>query len=734
MPSFTFTGFTAGSLVALSAALDDQSGSGSVPNWGQQNVASLSIETYESPTKVAPATVWFEATALSGFVVEEGAAPGETYDPSYHEITYIWTVRGAPLTSYTAPQNLVSGWNDPNVAYGKKVAFLFPDAANYTVDLWAIDRNGTTGTAVASISVANADSVYTGTNTICYSEEPGESWAGETPNCQRITSMAALESALNDGVPKRILFKRGSQVEDVKMRINNSRAPSYVGAWGTGPNPQLTPQANDFIFFQLTSGATNITELTVTDIDFRGRWDAASETGVADRSPFNLLANENNLHVSIAHCSFDGFSDIWLGAGSNLITTVTVADCTITNWRDYGFFVHGGGETNDSSRLAFVGCRITQNVDALCGGSKNGFYNTHGPIRYSDNSDVYIGKCDLFSRNGWSALSPDLAEQPCIRANHEAVIDRYLTVERTVCEGGWQVIALEGQNNNETEYPGNYLLDKVLLIGTAKTARFANLEYGGTTLRNVVAVVPNVPMYHFWIASFDFTVNNPVAANLAAPIALYSSSIINLRTAINDPNTTFTAQSNNGGFQNQTVENNVLHAPMIDTPVTPDLPIDLSQTIAGVTPRHKGVLFNPFPEETGSASAANAASFTHPYPAGTNQSYWQGLPSSDNRHAIRFGNAVYHAELGQLTVAYESGQIRITNKSGQAWSGSYGLKLDRKSQLPAIPSTYASPSSLALPRPMAGSPALNVQSLGYHAYDDFLGNARSVPVAGAFNA
>ena len=139
------------------------------------------------------------------------------------------------------------------------------------------------------------------------------------------------------------------------------------------------------------------------------------------------------------------------------------------------------------------------------------------------------------------------------------------------------------------------------------------------------------------------------------------------------------------------------------TPVTAPAPLDLSTPIGGVTPRYKGVHFNEFGQENGtfSSSIGNNGSFTLPYPAGTNQSYWQAIQSTDTQHRIRISNTTYHAERADFTVTYQASSVRITNTSGTNWSGTWQLRLDRKSLRSPIPATYASPATLPLPRPVS---------------------------------
>lgn len=727
MSTFTFKEFTIGSAVAFAAAQGPLSESASVPNWGQGATGSVDILTVAPASMAAPAGVWFEATNLGNFNVGIAPAQGEIYDPSFHEITYIWTVRGKPLPAFTAPENMVTGWNDPNLAYGKKVCFLFNDPGTYTVDLWAVDTTGATAIQEETITVLDPDDVYAGTDTICFSLNGG--WAEEKPGCLRITSVHALQNALDAAnAPPRVLFKRGQTVSDVDLFLDDGLL-GYVGAWGTGSNPVIRP-AYDKHAIQFWNSAAMV-EFTVTDIDFRGGWDAATETGLKDRSPFSFFTSPTDCQYTIANCTFDGFTALWLGTGFNHSAKMVFANNVITNWQDYGIFVHNAFD--DTTRFAVIGCRIMQNVAALNGGAKNGLYNNHGPLRIADMADCYFAINDFFSRNGWSGLGPDLADQPCLRFNHLATVNRSCSMDRCVCEGGFRTLAFEGQNNNTVETPSNIVLDKVLMIGTAKTVQaFIVTEFGGTTVRNTIGIMPDVPHYHglSWKGGVLYQMNQQTAINQATPMAIYGSTFFSMRSASNDPGHTWPVELDSNIFDTVTVENNVLHAPDMDTAVTPDLPLTLAGTIPGVTPRYGGVLFN-FDHESGtlSGNVSNGNSFTLDYPSGTNLAYWQTIEATDTAHMISVGE-FYYAARGDFTVTFQSSNIRITNTSGVTWPAgqAWNLRLDRKSMLPGLDASYASPSAaLQVPVVQTGSAGYRTADLGYQAYDDFYGTVRTSP-------
>ena len=212
MPSFTFKGFTTGNPVSLSATQGGTTVPASVLTWGENTVeefeGSFTITATEAATIPAPTAVWFEASNLQGFDVEETSATA--YDPSFDGVTFVWTVErtGAGANeavhgTYGAVPKLVDGWNSTRVAYGKKVAFFFdePDVT-YQVRCWAIDQSGNRGVGTRAtgeegleITTQNADDIYGGIATICL--DPSGAFTGAPSGAQQVTSVLALEGGLH---------------------------------------------------------------------------------------------------------------------------------------------------------------------------------------------------------------------------------------------------------------------------------------------------------------------------------------------------------------------------------------------------------------------------------------------------------------------------------------------------------------------------------------------------------
>ncbi len=740
---FTFRGISLGLAAALSVAQGSDTSANLVSAWGQGALASISILTTKAPVVTAPAPVWFEATGHSGFNVPDGPATGETYDPSFHEITHIWTVRGQPLPAYNAPENIVTGWNNPNVQYGKRVAFCFPTPGTYDVDLWAIDSEGIIGEASASITVIAPEDAYSAKNTLIYSES-GFSGA---PAGTQISSISALKSAIrNANAPTRVRFKAGETVSDVSLAASNGYL-THIDSWGSGSRPILRPSLTSSRMF-LWSKSSPDTQITFSGIKFLGYWDSRTETGVS-KSHTQWNQKAISATVLLHDCESDGVGGWGLTANGSPMN-IMLADTFITRWQNVGLYLSG----NQNGRFALLGCRITQDPDALGGGPGFQFNNYLGPIRISFCRRNNISCCDLFSNHGWTGGAL-LDHQPCLRINTGGETNTSTIVDRVVMEGGYEVLNMEGENTATNDNPGNNLFDKVLVLVTANTNRkVISCHHGGTTFRNIMVFEANVPYVKAVTDEyFNFGVNNPQHNNLLEPISLYNNTVLSLVNSGNDNRDTAEFQDNLNLFLNTTEENNVFHAPNGSQPFTLDQPLTTSTTIPGITPRYSGYQQNyDFVTGTLGSSVANGSSFTVPYsnigrqdangngPSGaTDQAYWTANEATDTLHVIRMGRTNLHAMLGDFSVTFTGSGAQITNLTGSTWSSGtqYNLRLDRKTRLNTeLPKDgqFASPSAVpeVIPSPASRAYQSAIPN-SFTAWDDFYGNERTgTHSAGAF--
>lgn len=736
MPSFTFKGFTTGNPVSLSATQGGTTVPASVLTWGENTVeefeGSFTITATEAATIPAPTAVWFEASNLQGFDVEETSATA--YDPSFDGVTFVWTVErtGAGANeavhgTYGAVPKLVDGWNSTRVAYGKKVAFFFdePDVT-YQVRCWAIDQSGNRGVGTRAtgeegleITTQNADDIYGGIATICL--DPSGAFTGAPSGAQQVTSVLALEGAINQATtPRRVLIARGQDISGFKINENGGSHVRYVGAFGSGDRPILRSDGSIMFDFYETSAP----QLTLEGLDCRGLWDAPTETGLPTDAIRPFRSSLQNF--SLWDCRFDGFKLLNPTLSDDAPFLFVMGKTEVTNWSDYGMYI----APSPNAKLALLGCDIAQHVDAInhSQNERDGMSNSQGPVRAVQYDTFYIGASSFLSRGGWSGGN----DQPCLRLNSSGARGVETIVERSTIEAGAVLITMSGSNSGTTETEGSYLFDKVLMLaGGGKTGyEMGFAHFGGSTFRNVLFAMLNAPNVDNLGFSncLNLIPHQSDPDNLATPLKVYNCTSLNTRSAANDFGDN-ARLAGSGPFSAFVEENNVVHAPTLDNP-TPANSVDISGA-AFFAPRYRGIKPNfDFEQGTLGGSVGNGQSFTLPYPAGTDQAYWQAIEATDTMHMMRMGSTPYYAAFdNNFTVAYESSQIRITNTSGSTWSGGTGwkLRLDRKTHIPAMNTTYGNPTSMALPTPVPGSGITQNNDgtgTGLWAYDDFTGTPR----------
>jgi len=191
-------------------------------------------------TGVAPLAVTFDALGTT--------APALTSLP-FSEIYYAWTF-GDPAGGAAWAYGTRPGVNLKNEAIGPVAAHVFEthSASPYTVTCWAfyLDSGGTlhSGSSTTSITVTNPDTVFSGTNTICISQNstPIAGQDGAPAGCavQQVTSWSAVQGLAS--TYKRILLKRGDVwPNEGGITIGASQAgPGLIGAYGTGNKPVIT--------------------------------------------------------------------------------------------------------------------------------------------------------------------------------------------------------------------------------------------------------------------------------------------------------------------------------------------------------------------------------------------------------------------------------------------------------------------------------------------------------------
>ncbi len=650
------------------------------------NGATVSITKTEAPLGSTPHVVKFSAGSHSGF------------DSDVEGRTHVWVIEDSPLT-YGGVGNIPDVWKDPNIALGDEVVFVFPEATTYTIWLYVIDQSGNRARASTTVTPTSQDDEFPTTQTICL--DPSANYTGAPSGAQQVSTVSAMQTAVNNATSQcRVLVARGSDITDFALS-NTDGDLKHVGAFGSGNRPILRPSYSTG--HVISVAGTSSTQFTTQDLDCRGLWDAATETGLPTNSVRSFGGSlEYLLHDN---CRFDGFDFGVTPEGRSSGTVLaTLHNTEVTNWRDYGVYQ----QTNTSFELAEIGCDISQHADGRNGShqivGRNGLINMQGASRIASAAFFYTDMTSYFTRGGWSGGT----DQPCLRLNAEGGAGGKARIIRTTMEGGLQpFVTSNGSAPNELDL----WMSAVLLVGAGKTSELALLYAGGGTYQNMIAAYTNAEGVTGVAQSVHLSMSGIPAdtSNEAARVVVTHCTALNLRNTTNDvlgdvPNIT-----NHGSyFSDYTEENCVEHAPNIDTPVDGNLDSSgasgTGRDISGFSARYKGILPNYDFITTG--TGAGTSRLTLSYPSGTSQSYFQTREAAgDTKHAVWFdtGSQNFWAEAGDFSVTFNAGDIYLDKTSGNWPSGSFDVRLDRSGDLPAddLDSGYTGAIPLPVPDGLA---------------------------------
>jgi len=242
---------------------------------------------------VAPLAVFFDAS---------GTTDPTTRRP-FHDLEYRWDFGDASAGTWTvgAQPGL-----SKNVATGPVAAHVFETPGTYRVILKVF--NGTdANTATATITVADPDSVFSGTNTICFSTDRyPEAFVGCPATAKKIT-ISNFAMAINTYATtgKRLLFRRGDTFTAATAGSLTRTGPGIVGAFGTGVAPVVQMTGRNGILSLSSRDTPNIRDWRIMDLEFDGL-NKTSGIGISSGGGINQVLLLN-MHMH----------DIYLGASFN---------------------------------------------------------------------------------------------------------------------------------------------------------------------------------------------------------------------------------------------------------------------------------------------------------------------------------------------------------------------------------------------------------------------------------
>jgi hypothetical protein len=551
-----------------------------------------------SRLEIAPEAVFFRASISAEGITQ--ASDRRVYDESFHKVLYIWDFGDAGAVSDKV-RNVVAAHNDLNIAYGKEVAHVFTRPGRYDVTCTAYDPDGQLiGQDSETVTVGEPDAVFAGERTVFF--DPDE--AGPTdadPDAQVIADWEEAWQALRDlDAPGRMLLPRGARLRlPNRLSLSHHLDNVYISTWGSGPRPVLTAAAEKDLIYITTRADYDV---VVQGLDMRGAWDSTTETGTQYRG--FVTEQENDRNVLLDDCALSGFSisvHVMDEGDERYASMITLNNCDITNWGDYGFYCG----TNAEQFIALLGTAIHQHEEAMMGGGQRREHDTNqqGPVRIRNGGHTHISVCDLFSRNGWSTVEGLPADQPCLRWSTSPDQQRdgrsSCSLERTAMEGGFDMVSVRDAIQGGPVYGTNFVMDKCLLVGTASTRSGVGIQYTGVTIRNTIMVRPNTPAFtqgwNAWIARRTRRNDDPDdTLNPGDPVEIYGNTMVNLMDDAARDGRALALEQDIDTFETFSFENNVGFTPNApgQQPEDPRLSLTPMETVGGVwRPRFRGTKY-----------------------------------------------------------------------------------------------------------------------------------------------
>jgi hypothetical protein len=241
------------------------------PGGGGGGVITPSVSAART-SGVAPLYVNFDATGTTSTLTTR----------PIHDLDYGWDfadtgagtwangVQSAGLASKNADRGPISG-------------HVFETAGTYIVAMGVSDAAGNSAVETVEITVADPDTVFSGTNTICFSTSG--TFTGKPTGAQEVAvSAGGLVAAFDTykGTNKRILLCAGESWTNTTAMSINMAGPFTIGRYGTGANPNiingLTPSTTHAIQFGASAVDIRVLDVDVDGESFKGTGDCTQVT------------------------------------------------------------------------------------------------------------------------------------------------------------------------------------------------------------------------------------------------------------------------------------------------------------------------------------------------------------------------------------------------------------------------------------------------------------------------
>lgn len=578
-----------------------------------------------SAEEVAPEAIVFEVdvSELSGFTASAPTG-GDVYDARLHDIEYFWDfyysgtdnsyLFAAPVNLYDGNDAWTNGYRNSRYAFGFQAAHVYREPGTYTVRLTAYEpQSGTVAYATQEVTIADPDTLFSGTNTIFLS--PSGDFTDAPSGARQLTSgdVDAAYEAWVDGqeaTPKRIMLNRGETYTNfnIGMGIGSVDTPTthIVAGPGAGAKPTVNSQSSDVVIFydQATAGGID-KDVVVQNIIFNGTWDSTTmtDTNAENTSPalLNTYASEALGPYSALFDGVEAYNFAKAVEDPGTTAALVFNDCVIEG---FGY----GGAVFKNETFVTLGCRVMSDVNALVDATINQGWGW----RIGSDTNSIIWACDMFIRQDNFPTFPRNG-QPCLRFNSSGVEGVKINCHANCLEAQYSQVDLRGSESANVNYTVNGLFRNNYLIGAYNTVMGFRFEQTGFSASNNIMVAAQIAdetngrdneLGSMLSLSND---GNNSAGNLGEVARFYQNTLVNRATSdgqTNDMNIASVA----GTFTAEVIQNNIIHQPSISTPETPYAPLgDDANTY--FTPRHLGYRDSSVDDRTDTASVTTAGHF-----------------------------------------------------------------------------------------------------------------------------
>lgn len=243
--------------VILSLSSGDGYGVGSSPSGTvtiADNDSAPTISASIVPSRlsgVAPLSVFFDATSTTATATTR----------PFHDLEYAWDF--GDVTSGTWANG-----RSRNTAKGGVAAHVFDLPGDYLVSLVVRDGQGGVANQSVTISVQNPDVIFSGTNTICFSNTSDFTGCPVGATLTTTSNFSSVVSSIATG--RRLLLKRGDRFVATAYGPVNVPGPGLIGAFGTCVSPDARGICSNAPIIDATSFNTNNGQIDQVVLDFIG--------------------------------------------------------------------------------------------------------------------------------------------------------------------------------------------------------------------------------------------------------------------------------------------------------------------------------------------------------------------------------------------------------------------------------------------------------------------------------